>query len=92
VLIGDEILEPDEMAGLADHPVLEAEQDAIDERIADQRREEQERQRHHQPAEHVLAIEPAGQRGGTARRPRPAGQREAADRHAKAREKTQAAR
>ena len=62
-------LSPTKVPGLPTGAVLQAQQDAIDQRIADQRRQEQQRQRHHQPAEHVLAVEPAGQRG-SARRPR----------------------
>ena len=59
VPVGDEVVEADEHARLGHRPVLQAEPDAVEERIADQRHQEGDRRRHHQPAEHAFALQPA---------------------------------
>src|SRR3954466_10053006 len=71
VEIGDEVLQSDKGPGLRHRSVHQAQEDAVAERVANEGRQKQQRQRHHQPAEHALPVEPGGERRWPpARRPR----------------------
>ena len=61
VPVGDEVGQSDEHPGLGDRTVLQAEPDAVDERVSHQRRQEQRRRDDHQPTEDALALGPAAQ-------------------------------
>ena len=62
---------PTNAPDLGHRPVLQAQEDAVEERIGDEREQEEDARRQHEPAEHPLPLEDAAQREVAGARPGP---------------------